>query len=590
MTEELTISHERVDDIPVLLAQLERMQIAPLLDTCFHTHGNWDGLSLGQVVSVWLAFILSEANHRMSHVEPWAERRMQTLAVCLGTEVRALDFSDDRLAAVLDYLSDDGCWRQFERHLNQHLLRVYDLQPQRVRLDPTTAKYYGQMTPEGLFQFGHSKDPRPDLPQMKVTLSVLDPLGLPLTTTVVRGHGADDPLYLPEIRRVQQSVGRHGLTYIGDTKMAALRTRAALAARGDHYLCPLPATQVSSEQLAGWLAPVWQQKQALSPVWRPVAQPPTDQEPELIAEGYQDTVPLQATSDGRPVTWPERRLVVRSMARAQAQAKSLETRLCKAQAEMAALNERRQGKRLLTDVAQVRAAGEQILAKYQVSGLIRLQCRTRLQQRQQRRYGQRPARVQVERTVTITARIEEAAVEQVKRGLGWRVYATNQPAAQLSLEQAVLAYREESLVERGFGRLKGKPLSLVPMYLESDDRVTGLLRVLLIALRVLCLLEFSARQHLHAHEQTLAGIYPGNPKRATARPTSEMMLRAVEGLTLALVEQAGQRQAHLTPLGPVQRRILYLLGLSPEIYLRLAPLLWTNFGADDERSARFLLV
>src|SRR5712691_8964541 len=102
MTEHLTLKHERVDDLPLLLAQLDRMQVAKLLDGCFPTHGNGEGLSLGQVVSVWLAFILSEANHWLSHVEPWAERRLQTLTTCLGTEVRALDFSEDRLAAALD--------------------------------------------------------------------------------------------------------------------------------------------------------------------------------------------------------------------------------------------------------------------------------------------------------------------------------------------------------------------------------------------------------------------------------------------------------------------------------------------------------
>ena len=72
------------------------------------------------------------------------------------------------------------------------------------------------MTSEGLFQLGHSKDHRPDLPQVKINLSVLDPLGLPLSTTVVSGERADDPLYVPEIQRVQASVGRRGLTYVGD--------------------------------------------------------------------------------------------------------------------------------------------------------------------------------------------------------------------------------------------------------------------------------------------------------------------------------------------------------------------------------------
>ena len=43
-----------------------------------------------------------------------------------------------------------------------------------------------------------------------------------------------------------------------------------------------------------------------------------------------------------------------------------------------------------------------------------------------------------------------------ERRLGWRVDGTNRPASALTLAQAVLAYRDEYLVERGFGRLKGR--------------------------------------------------------------------------------------------------------------------------------------
>lgn len=57
---------------------------------------------------------------------------------------------------------------------------------------------------------------------------------------------------------------------------------------------------------------------------------------------------------------------------------------------------------------------------------------------------------------------DEVAIQKALARLGWRVYATSRPVEQLSLEQAVLAYREEYLVERGFGWLKGKPLSLTP--------------------------------------------------------------------------------------------------------------------------------
>jgi transposase len=570
MTEQLTIHHERVDDIPLLLAQLDRMQVANLLDECFPTHGNWDGLSLGQIVSGWLAFILSEANHRMSHVQEWAQRRLQTLQVCLSSEVRALDFSDDRLAAALDYLSDDARWQNFERRLNEHTLRVYDLRPQRVRVDATTAKYFGRMTEDGLFQFGHSKDHRPDLPQLKVNLSVLDPLGLPVTTTVVSGNCADDPLYVPEIKQAQTSLQGRGLTFIGDAKMAALATRAYIAQSGDYYLCPLPATQVGAEQMQRLLRPVFEQRQELVKVYRQTPDQRPGQEREVIAEGYEVAVEMEGALDDQPILWQERRLIVRSLAWSEGQQRALDKRINQAQAEIAALNLRRQGKKVVTDEAELRACGEKILATNRVSGLLTLDCRTSHHQRRRRRYRQRPAAVNVERRVRIEATVDHQAVETAKARLGWRVYASNQGATELSLEQAVVAYREEYLVERGFGRLKGKELSLTPLYLETDERVTGLLRVLVIALRVLCLVEFSLRRELQATGEKLAGIYPGNPKRATQRPTTEMMLRVFEGLTLTMIEHGGQVQRHLTPLSPVQERILHLLGLSPEIYLRLA--------------------
>ena len=111
------------------------------------------------------------------------------------------------MATTLDYLCVADRWGAFERALNQSVLRVYDLQGRVVRVDTTTAAAY--VTPEGMFQLGHSKDHRPDLPQVKIAMSVLDPLGLPLTTTVVAGHTADDPLYLPEIAKVRQVAQDH---------------------------------------------------------------------------------------------------------------------------------------------------------------------------------------------------------------------------------------------------------------------------------------------------------------------------------------------------------------------------------------------
>jgi transposase len=88
------------------------------------------------------------------------------------------------------------------------------------------------------------------------------------------------------------------------------------------------------------------------------------------------------------------------------------------------------------------------------------------------------------------------------------------------LAQAILAYRDEYIIEHGFGRLKGQPLSLTPMYLQRDDHATGLIRLLSIGLRLLTLTEFVIRRRLAEEQAGLTGLYAGNPKRTAARPTA----------------------------------------------------------------------
>ncbi len=308
MTDELTIISERVDDIPVLITQQKHMGIQSLLDKHFAPHGNWQGLSLGWVAVGWLTHILSQSDHRLNHVQAWAAKRLETLKGCTQQAVRDLDFSDDRLGSILCALSNDGRWDSFESELNQGLLRVYDLNPARVRLDSTTVSGYWQITRDGLFQLGHSKGKKRGLPQLKVMQATLDSLGMPLATDVLSGNRADDPLYIPSITRVRESVKRRGLLYVGDTKMASLETRAFVQAGGDFYLCPLSEIQLPAETLDAYLAPVWTKEQSLTPVHRENV----NGKQEHIAEGFERLETLTAVIDEETITWTERRLVIRS--------------------------------------------------------------------------------------------------------------------------------------------------------------------------------------------------------------------------------------------------------------------------------------
>lgn len=92
-----------------------------------------------------------------------------------------------------------------------------------------------------------------------------------------------------------------------------------------------------------------------------------------------------------------------------------------------------------------------------------------------------------------------------------RVYGTNHSKEHLPLAKAVLAYQNEYLVERGFACLKGRSLSLTAVYLQDDRRVTGLIRLLSIGLRVLTLLEFVVQRRLAESHEKLAGLMQATP-------------------------------------------------------------------------------
>jgi len=345
--------------------------------------------------------------------------------------------------------------------------------------------------------------------------------------------------------------------------MAASGIRAGIEDASDYYLMPLPTTIASLEVLDIYLKPVWEQTQALEPIYRCNAKG----ELEKIAEGFELTVTAQ--TDGKTISWSERRLVIRSIKHAQAQENALHKRLKKAKTAIVDLTRPRSGYKCTTTLDSFWPAVNDILKHYNkvCSKWIFLNEDI---EHPRRRYRDKPARIEIEQVLEVHIQDNKAALETAIKRLGWRVYATNASTEMLSLHVAVLAYREEYVIERSFGRLKGKPLSLTPMYLQRDDHATGLIRLLTIGLRVLTLLEFVVRSKLAETETDIAGLYAGNPKRRTSRPTAEILLSAFSYIDIIGIKGIDGISYHLTPLTVLQQRLLELFGFSSTTYTQLA--------------------
>jgi hypothetical protein len=109
-------------------------------------------------------------------------------------------------------------------------------------------------------------------------------------------------------------------------------------------------------------------------------------------------------------------------------------------------------------------------------------------------------------------------------------------------------------------------VSLPPLLLRDAQRVVALLGLLSSARRVLVLMPGIVWRHLQQAGVTRQGIYPGQPGRQTAQPTTERMLGALRGVTLSRIKSDGKRMYHLTPLHAVQKRILSLMEVPLESY------------------------
>jgi transposase len=223
----------------------------------------------------------------------------------------------------------------------------------------------------------------------------------------------------------------------------------------------------------------------------------------------------------------------------QALQKGLEERLQHATDKILALTPLpARGKHQIRDEVNLVLAAEAILKAYEVEGLLTytFECQEKHQPThigRGRGSAERPKHeiITVRYQITVINRQEEVITE-LHKTLGWRVYVSDSPAEQLTLEQAVLTYRNEWLVELGFHRLKGTPLSLNPLFVQRDDQVAGLTNLLSLAVRLLTLIEFVVRRNLKRNQEKLTGLIENNPKKGIDNPTTERLLKQFDKIYL----------------------------------------------------------
>jgi len=144
------------------------------------------------------------------------------------------------------------------------------------------------------------------------------------------------------------------------------------------------------------------------------------------------------------------------------------------------------------------------------------------------------------------------------------VYGTNR--SEMGLAPVIWAYRGQYRIENDWSRLKGRPLGLTPVYLQNEARIQGLVHVLSLALRLLTLVEWTVREQLRQAQETVVGVYAGQPGRKTSTPSAELLLEAMKTISVSVIDVNGVVHVLLSPLNATQKRLLELWGLPLNLY------------------------
>ena len=590
---------ERVDGVPLIYGMLEKMGVERIVDSIIGRHGNWEGISPGKVIVLWLVHILSEHNHRMEPVRLWAKRRIAMLRMLTGEEVTELDLTDDRLGACLEKLSSVEIWQKVEEKLGEELIRVYELNPEVIRLDATVSGVNHEGEESEILKVGKAKDGSYQK-QFKVMVASLDPLGLPIVCDVEAGNRADDPLYIPSYERAKKMIGEDGRLYVGDSKMSAFKTRQTIAEGGDYYLTPLPESDLLAELIAEWEEK--DDEESLIHVFLPQDMPKDGRKPnpeKAIAYGFEVTrmqTNVVKDEDGKEVKkfeWSERLVVICSKSYQQSQGEGQRKRIEKAQDALDKLTPPRgPGRRQVQSEAELLNKIEQIEQKYRVKRLFEYQYEREEEVYRVRRHKDKEARTETKVRYQLTVTRNQDAIDKAMHKAGWRIYTTNALEVSLPLDKVALTYRHQIVAENIFRRLNGKILSITPLYLHRDDHIQGLVHLLTLGSRFLALCDYLAKEALKKEAEAggsaeLSGIYAGNPKRSTATPTAESMLKTFDNINLVFlslprldaddflddgsqrVQPDEPRLTVLTGLESLHERILALLGLDISLFARL---------------------
>lgn len=456
--------------------------------------------------------------------------------ILIGEGLTAEDFNDDCLGRALDRLYEVGVTEVFA-YVAAHAVAVMGIVTDIVHLDSTSFSLEGEyelVEPDDQaiqVTYGYSRDHRPDLKQVVLSLICSHQSGIPIWLAALDGNAADSSQFPKTVQAyvAQFQEGDDVPVIVADTALYSADMLKEM--EGVSWVTRVPASVSEVKDLY----------QTVSP-----------EQMRSIDDGDYKVWTVDSDYGGVAQRW----VLVYSEGLYHREAASLQRVIDKERAEAEKVL-RRLNRREYPTPEAAQAAVETMAETWKFH-TVQIEPRSEPKYRQRGRpSAEQPPDYHVWHPGAILVEGNEA-IDHAMCTKGKFVIATNVLDAQcLSDEALVETYKEQNTtVERGFRFLKDPLFFAHSLFLKKPERIMALLMVMGLCLLVYALAEHRLRSELVSRDETL----PDQTGKPTQRITMRRVFQIFEGIDILLLTTDGRQQRLILNLMDLHQRILDLLG------------------------------
>lgn len=458
------------------------------------------------------------------------------------------EYFDDRLADTLDAIYDYGIGN-LEMSLTRAMILEFEIVNETCHNDTTSGSVYGQYNKEDAeginITFGHSKKHRKDLKQFVWSMSVSDDSAFPLFQQAYNGNTADVTTYVEQWMHLVDLLDRSDFLYVADSKLITRENMAHIIDNDGYFIAPAPMYE--SYKKAFFAALDDHNQEVLIPYKK------------QVNRGFEKPFSFSYNQKEYDI----RMIILYDQGLASRKRHALDDRVEKTRQAFAELETKLNTYNLKRKEA-IEKACDAILKKHQSAELFSYTISNnpiityKNKKKGRPAKGKKPEKIKV---VTdhfcVELHFNEMAFEKEQYRCGYYPLFTNKPQKDLTIEDAMMAHKDQYKSEHVNRRAKSG-FNLEPIYIHTPKRIEAFLFLLKIALQLIILIERTSRNNIEKRDKGLDNFMPN--RKDVRNPSAEFLLKTFEYVVRGEMNLPdGNSCGFISDMTPLQKDILEIL-------------------------------